>query len=90
MEKTKVMISGRDLHTLQTSGKYPCVVCMKGVGKNSVFCSGCSFWVHRKCSDILGRLVEDPDFRCRSCLGNHGQLMEDLVLKSNFLMENLM
>ena len=35
MGKTKVMISGRDLHTLQTSGKYPCAVCMKGVRKNS-------------------------------------------------------
>ena len=27
MGKTKVMISGRDLHTLQTSGKYPSAVC---------------------------------------------------------------
>ena len=67
--KTKVMILGRDLHTLQTSGKYPCAVCRKGVRNNSNFCSGCSFWVHKKCSDIPGRLVEDPDFRCR-CLGN--------------------
>ena len=70
MGKTKIMISGRDLHTLQTSGKYPCAVCRKGVGKNSIFCSGCSFWVHKKCSSIPGRLVEDPDFRCRRCLGN--------------------
>ena len=29
MGKTKVMISGRDLHTLQTSGKYPEAVCRK-------------------------------------------------------------
>ena len=27
MGKTKVAISGRDLHTLQTSGKYLCAVC---------------------------------------------------------------
>ena len=66
----KVMISGRDLHTMQTSGKYPCAVCRKGVRKNSVFFSGCSFWVHKKCSDIQGILVKDPDFRCRRCLGN--------------------
>ena len=64
------MISGRDFHTLQTSGKYPCAVCRKGVGKNSIFCSGCSFWLHKKCSDIPDRLVEDPDFRCRRCIGN--------------------
>ena len=62
MEKTKVMILGRNLHTLQTSGKYPCAVCRKGVGKNSIFCSACLFWVQKKCSD--------PDFRCRRCLGN--------------------
>ena len=70
MGKTKIMISGRILHTLQTSGKYLCAVCKEGVGKNSIFRSRCSFWVHKKCSDIPVRLVEDPDFRCRRCLGN--------------------
>ena len=70
MRKTKVMISGRNLHILHTSGKYPCAVCRKGVEKNSIFCSGCLFWVHKKCSDIPGRLLEDPDFRCKRCLGN--------------------
>ena len=69
MGKTKVMISCRNLHTMHTSGKYPCAVCREGVGKNLIFCNGCSFWVH-KCSNIPGRLVEDPDFRCRRCLGN--------------------
>ena len=69
MGKTKVMISCRNLHTMHTSGKYPCAVCWEGVGKNLIFCNGCSFWVH-KCSNIPGRLVEDPDFRCRRCLGN--------------------
>ena len=70
MGKTKVMILGRDFHTLQTSGIYPCTVCRKGVGKNSVFCSRYSFWVHKKCFDIPGKLVENPDFMCRRCLGN--------------------
>ena len=70
MGKTKVMTLGRGLHTLQTCGKYLCVVCRKSVGKNSIFCCECLFWVHKKCSDIPGRLVEVPDFRCRRCLGN--------------------
>ena len=70
MKKIKVMILGRDFHTMQTSGKYLCAVCSKGVGKKSIFCNGCSFWVHKKCSDIPGRLVEDPNFRHRRCLGN--------------------
>ena len=70
MGKTKVMILGRNLHILQTASQYPCAVCRKGVGKNSIFCSGCLFWVHKKCSNIPGRLAEDPDFRCRMCVGN--------------------
>ena len=70
MRKTKVIISGRDLYTLQTSGKYPCAVCRQGVGKNSIFCSGYSFLVHKKCSDIPGKVVEEPDFSCKRCLGN--------------------
>ena len=74
MGKIKVMISGRDLHTLQTSGKYPCALCRKGVGKNSIFCSVFSFQVPNKCSDIPGRVVEDLDFRCRRCLGNAGAI----------------
>ena len=28
------------------------------------------FWVHKKCSNIPGRLVKDPHFRCGRCLGN--------------------
>ena len=70
MGKTKVMISGRDLHTLQTSDKYPFAVCRKGAGKNSIFCSECLLQVHKKGSNIPVRLVEDLDFRCRRCLGN--------------------
>ena len=58
------------LYTFHTSGKYPCAVCRQGVGKNSIFCSGCSFLVHKKCSDIPGQVVEDPDFSCKRCLGN--------------------
>ena len=70
MGKTKFMISGRDLHTLQTSGKYLCAACKKGFRKNSILCSGCSFWVHKKFFNIPGRLVKDPEFRFRRCLGN--------------------
>ena len=70
MGKTKFMISGRDLHTLQTSGKYLCAACKKGFRKYSILCSGCSFWVHKKFFNIPGRVVKDPEFRFRRCLGN--------------------
>ena len=69
MGKTKVLISGPNLDVLQKSGKYPCAVCLKGVGTNSIFCGGCSSWVHKKCSGVPGPLKPDPNFRCKRCTG---------------------
>ena len=39
--KTEIMISRVNLQTLKDSGKYPCSVCRKGVGSNSMYCTGC-------------------------------------------------
>ena len=69
MKKTKIMISGPQLGTLKDTGKFPCAVCRTGVGKNSIFCYGCSMWVHKKCSGITSRLKEDHLYRCSRCLG---------------------
>ena len=69
MGKTKVMISGKDLHSLRDSGKHPCGVCRKGVGRNSILCSGCQLWVHKKCSGIKGKLTADPSYKCKRCMG---------------------
>ena len=87
MGKAKVMISGRDLHTLQTSGKYLCAVCRKGVRKNSIFCSGCFGFNRKVLSQVhyLKILI-----LCVGVLVMHGQLIKDLALKSNSLMESLM
>ena len=67
--KTKVMICGKDLDTIKPSGKYPCSACRKRVGRNSIFCTSCDAWVHMKCSEIKGRLVDIPDFKCHRRLG---------------------
>ena len=72
------MSNGRHLHTLQTSIKYPCAVCRKGVGKNSLFCNGCWLWVQKRCSDIPERLLEDPDLGVQGVLVMHGQQAKDL------------
>ena len=61
--KTKIMICGTGLDLLQSSGEFPCAVCLTGVGRNSIFCKGC-----KKCSG-LKRLTEDPDYRCTQCQG---------------------
>ena len=67
--KTKVMICGNNLGTLTDSGNFPCGVCRKGVGSNSIYCEGCSYWVHKKCSGIAGVLVPNPAYRCNRCQG---------------------
>ena len=67
--KTNVMFSGNNLNSLKDSGKYPCSTCRKGVGNNSIFCNGCSLWVHKKCSGITGSLKANSEFRCKRCQG---------------------
>ena len=69
MGKTKIMVSGVNLQTLKDSGEYPCSVCRKGVGSNSIYCAGCSHWVHKKCSGVTGSLKSNPDYRCSRCKG---------------------
>ena len=39
------------------------------VGVNSIECSQCKLWVHKKCSGLTGRLVADPEFICQRCRG---------------------
>ena len=51
------------------TGKDPCGMCVKGVGTNSIVCGGCSIWVQRICSGILGPLKPDDSFRCKWCRG---------------------
>jgi hypothetical protein len=85
MGKTKVMrchvVSGQT----ENSGKWPCSVCRKGVGANSVKCEKCKMWVHKKCSGVSGSLVSIVDFCCKKCVeGNQTQTQvqtaRDLVL----------
>ena len=54
--KTKVMISSSEVRSGFEVGRWPCGVCRKGVGSNSIFCQNCKHWVHRKCSGISGKL----------------------------------
>ena len=66
-EETKLMVSGPGLDLLRDSGAFPRAVCRSGVGVNSIQCSQCMYWVHKKCSGVTGRLAEDPDYACPRC-----------------------
>ena len=52
----------------QKFSKWPCGVCYKGVGSNSILCSKCHCYIHKRCSGIKGRLKEDLNYICPACL----------------------
>ena len=54
--KSKVMVSAIDAGEIEEIGEYPCGVCYKGVGANSIPCTTCVKWIHCKCSGIAGSL----------------------------------
>ena len=56
MNKTKVMISGERQKVRQKAVSWPCGVCSKGVGSNSLQCNSCQKWVHKKYSGIKGSM----------------------------------
>jgi len=69
MNKTKVMISGERQKVRQKAVRWPCGVCSKGVGSNSLLCTSCQKWVHKKCSGINGSMSKvAKSFICRGCL----------------------
>ena len=58
--KTKVMKCHVAENVQVESGKCPCGICGKGVGRNSIQCECCKKWVHKKCSGVKRKLKEDP------------------------------
>jgi len=58
MNKTKVMISGERQKPLRKAARWLCCVCGRGVGSNSIQCTSCHKWVHKKCSGIKGSMYK--------------------------------
>ena len=53
----------------QKAIRWPRGVCSKGVGSNSLQCTSCQKWVHKKCSGIKGSMSKvAKSFICRGCL----------------------
>ena len=64
--KTKILISGKECETVVSSGEYPCGVCGRGVGVNSVLCTECDKWIHKRCSGLQS-VARARDFVCPTC-----------------------
>ena len=83
--KTKVMRSGKGGGQIEKVGKWPCTICGKGVGVNSIQCTSCMGWVHKRCSGIRGSLVNARSFNCKICTTGGAQpqgkdMIQDLDL----------
>ena len=53
--KTMVMKYKAGSGTGEKSGKWPCGVCNKGVGNNSILCTKCGKWIYKRCSNTVGK-----------------------------------
>ena len=71
MKKTMFMASGPKLDVLRESGKYPCAVCLTGVGNASISCTACNKWVHKRCSGRTVLFVDSANpYVCPRCKGD--------------------
>ena len=71
MKKTTFLVSGVGHDVLQLSGECFCAVCCNCIGRNSILCPQCILWVHKTCSGIITRLVEEQNNICRMCKGEY-------------------
>uniref|UniRef100_A0A0L8HFH9 Reverse transcriptase domain-containing protein n=1 Tax=Octopus bimaculoides TaxID=37653 RepID=A0A0L8HFH9_OCTBM len=69
LAKTKVLISRKADKPQIPSGRWPCSICRKDVGKNSIRCTQCKLWTHKRCNNIKGRLTGKIVFVCGKCSG---------------------
>ena len=67
--KTKILLSVHNAHKPVDESKFPCGVCNRSVGINSVKCHACGFCVHKRCSNIKGPLKPNTNFKCKKCRG---------------------
>jgi len=62
------MISGKRQKPVHKAARWPCGVCGRGVDSNSIQCSSCHKWLHKKFNGIKGSMYKVmKSFICRGC-----------------------
>ena len=87
--KTKLLVSGKSSVRPISSGQYPCAVCNRGVGANSILCVGCNKWCHKRCSG-LNSFAGINAYTCPVCSGllqQTARVDESIILDSGTLEE---
>jgi len=68
MNKTKVIISVECQKLIQKAARWSCDVCGRGVANNSIQCTSCKKWVHKKFSGTKANMSKvTKSFICRRC-----------------------
>ena len=66
--KTKMMVTGEEMEDVVQVGRYPCAVCCRGVGANSVLWGTCGMWCHRRCTCLRSlSAAAVAHFQCSAC-----------------------
>src|SRR5258708_2411399 len=78
IDKTKVMNCKVGVGQVENSGKYPCGICRKGVGVNSICCGSCKKWIHKRCSGVVGNIEKMVNFMCRNCAAGGVKVVDEL------------
>src|SRR6267154_2198317 len=65
---TKVMNCKVGVGQVENMGKFPCGICRKGVGVNSICCGSCKKCIHKRCSGVVGNIEKLVNFTCRNCV----------------------
>ena len=68
INKTKFMVMGREPAVRPQRERYPCGVCSKGVGANSIWCQCCERWCHQRCLGLRNLRRAGDNFRCPTCV----------------------
>ena len=66
VQKTKAMKLGGKKE-MKAAEVDPCAVCRRRVMRNSIRCTVCGGWVHKRCSRVRGSLVRVVGFVCKRC-----------------------
>ena len=66
--KAKAMKIGADLPMeIGNDALEPCGLCRNRVMRNSIHCQKCKYWIHKRCSNIKGKLMSETNYRCGKC-----------------------
>ena len=89
VEKTKLLISGKENVQAAPTGQYPCGICMRGVGANSILCTVYNKWCHHRCTG-LNSLSRVANYVCLVCNGtrqNTAAVDESIVTSAGTIEE---